>query len=250
MYDLSGIGGDDFERLAADWKQLRTRMELGTDPADSAYLHVEGKPLVAIWGIGFSDDREYSLDDAEWFLRLLKHNPEWGGVSLMVGVPYYWREGGRDAIDDPRLREVLALADVISPWSVGRYRDMEEKSAQVVAHQAADAAWCREREIDYLPVVFPGFSWRNLKGEDTSFIPRRKGSFLWQQFVATAAAGNRSAYVAMFDEIDEATAVFKCTNDSPVGASVFQTYEGMPSDHYLKLCREGGKLLRGELPTR
>ena len=51
----------------------------------------------------------------------------------------------------------------------------------------------------------------------------------------------------MFDEIDEGTAIFKCTNDPPVGASEFKTYEGLPSDHYLWLCREGGRLLRGEL---
>ena len=63
-------------------------------------------------------------------------------------------------------------------------------------------------------------------------------------------AGSRSAYIAMFDEIDEGTAIFKCTNDPPVGASVFQTYEGRPSDHYLKLCGLGGKLLRGERPVQ
>ena len=63
-------------------------------------------------------------------------------------------------------------------------------------------------------------------------------------------------YVAMFDEIDEGTAIFKCTNDPPVGASQFLTLEGMPSDHYLWLTGMGGKLLRGqieateEMPTR
>ena len=63
-------------------------------------------------------------------------------------------------------------------------------------------------------------------------------------------AGNKSAYIAMFDEIDEGTAIFKCTNDPPIGNSEFQTYEGLPTDHYLWLCREGGRLLRGEVPSR
>ena len=63
-------------------------------------------------------------------------------------------------------------------------------------------------------------------------------------------AGNDSAYIAMFDEIDEGTAIFKCTNDPPVGASAFGTYEGKPSDHYLWLCSEERRLLRGEIPNR
>ena len=38
MYDLTGIADDDFDRLAEDWKQLRKRMELGTDENDSEAL--------------------------------------------------------------------------------------------------------------------------------------------------------------------------------------------------------------------
>ena len=55
------------------------------------------------------------------------------------------------------------------------------------------------------------------------------------------------AYIAMFDEVDEGTAIFKCTNHPPVGR--FVTYEGYPSDHYLKLSGLIGKMLRGELVT-
>ena len=56
-------------------------------------------------------------------------------------------------------------------------------------------------------------------------------------------------YVAMFDEVDEGTAIFKCTNDVLAGgASKFLTYEGLPSDFYLKLTGAGGKMLRGEIP--
>ena len=54
----------------------------------------------------------------------------------------------------------------------------------------------------------------------------------------------------MFDEIDEGTAIFKCTNDPPVGASSFLTYEGKPSDHYLWLTGQGAKLIREEMPER
>lgn len=248
MYDLSGMRDEDFEKLAEDWKQLRKRMELGTDPNDSAYLHLNGKPLVAIWGVGFKHDRDYSLEKTEWLIRLLKHNPDWGGMSIMLGVPYYWRTQHRDATDDPHLHKVLELADVISPWSIGRYGNGGYKISQIVQHQAADLAWCQKRDLAYLPVLFPGFSWKNLKGEAHAGdgIPRLHGKFLRDQFEATLTAGNRTAYLAMFDEIDEGTALFKCTNDPPVGASKFQTFEGLPSDYYLKLCSEGRGLLRGE----
>ena len=57
-------------------------------------------------------------------------------------------------------------------------------------------------------------------------------------------------YVAMFDEVDEGTAIFKCTNEPPVGEGVaFLTYEGLPSDFYLRLTGQGGRLLRGEIPA-
>lgn len=249
MYDLSGWKGEDFEALAYDWKQLRTRMKLGDDPADSSYLKLHEKPLVAIWGVGFNDDREYSLRDAEKFIRLLKHNPEWGGMSVMLGVPFGWREQERDAARDEHLHEVLKLADVISPWAVGRYREVDFASGKQIHHLVEDRKWCEKNGIEYLPVLFPGFSWHNMTGEDLGSIPRRGGKFLWDQFVATRAAGIESAYVAMFDEIDEGTAIFKCTNDVPVGDGVkFLTYEGLPSDHYLRLTGKGRNLLRADLP--
>jgi hypothetical protein len=249
MYDLSGWNSEDFEGLAYDWKQLRTRMQIGTDENDTSYLQLNGNPLVAIWGVGFNDDRDYSLRDAERFIRLLKHNPDWGGMSIMLGVPYGWREQELDATEDEHLHEVLKLADVISPWSVGRYHEVDFAAGKHVQHLVDDRIWCERNGIEYLPVLFPGFSWHNMTGEELGAIPRQGGEFLWDQFVATRAAGIENAYVAMFDEIDEGTAIFKCTNDVPVGDGVnFLDYEGLPSDHYLRLTGKGRELLRGVLP--
>ena len=220
MYDLSGLRSDDFERLARDWKNLRTKMQLGTDPNDRAYLQHEGKPLVAIWGVGFNDKRDYDLKDAENFIRLLKYNPDWGGMSIMLGVPFGWREQERDATPDPDLHKVLKLADIISPWSVGRYHRVDFRSGSYVANQVADRKWCEQNKIDYLPVLYPGFSWHNMTGERLGAIPRQGGKFLWDQFVGSRAAGAKAAYIAMFDEIDEGTAIFKCTDDPPSGDGV------------------------------
>ena len=80
-------------------------------------------------------------------------------------------------------------------------------------------------------------------------IPRLKGEFLWKQYVEAKRAGANMVYQAMFDEVDEGTAIFKCTNDVPMGASNFVTYEGLPSDYYLKLVGEATRMMRGEIPV-
>src|SRR3954471_2046631 len=60
MYDLTGLGAGRIGDVIEDFRALRTRMKIGADPA---YLRHHGKPLVAIWGIGFNDKRAYTLDD-------------------------------------------------------------------------------------------------------------------------------------------------------------------------------------------
>jgi len=81
-------------------------------------------------------------------------------------------------------------------------------------------------------------------------IPRLQGEFLWFQFVAAKTAGATMIYVAMFDEVDEGTAIFKCTNELPIGPTRFLDFEGLPGDHYLWLTGQGANLLRGQLPLQ
>lgn len=53
----------------------------------------------------------------------------------------------------------------------------------------------------------------------------------------------------MFDEVDEGTAIFKCTNDYPVSdVALFIDMDGKPSDHYLWLTGEAARMLRKEIP--
>ncbi len=249
MYDLSGLQAGQMPRVMDDWRRLVDRMRLGRDAQDHAYLHHNGKPVVAVWGVGFNDGRQYTLAECAELLRFLKEDPEYGGATIMLGVPTGWRTLDRDSVPDPKLHEVIRRADIVSPWTVGRYVSPQTAVRHARQCWAPDLAWCREEGKDYLPVVFPGFSWRNLKpGSPLDQIPRLKGQFLWTQYVQAQRAGATMIYQAMFDEMDEGTAIFKCTNTPPVGESPFVTYEGLPSDHYLWLVRQGGRLLRGETP--
>lgn len=247
MYDLTGLSAGRMGEVMDDWRALRARMRITEDPA---YLRHRGKPLVAVWGVGFGDDRKYTLAECRQLIEFLRNDPEAGGCSILLGVPTGWRELNRDAAPDPGLHEVLRLADVLSPWTVGRYRTPQEAARHGEKIWRPDIDWCRERGLDFLPVTFPGFSWHNMHGGQFDAIPRLKGEFLWSQFVAAKRAGAGMLYVAMFDEVDEGTAIFKCTNDVPVGEGTkFVTHEGLPSDYYLRLTGQGAKMLRGEIPV-
>ena len=80
-------------------------------------------------------------------------------------------------------------------------------------------------------------------------IPRLKGHFYWGLMTTAIKSGAKMIYVAMFDEIEEATAIFKCSNKPPTGQSPakFLTYEDLSSDHYLWLTGQAGRILRGEV---
>lgn len=259
MYDLSGIKENEFDRICDDWRSLHQWL-WSEGKKDPAYLHHGGRPVVALWGCGFNDRPPY-LEQWAKLIDYFHDNPPGGRCTVVLGVPTYWRNLRRDAIADPKLHEVIARCDVLSPWTVGRYNSPEAAQRHWRQVAAEDLHWCRERKIEYLPVVFPGFSWHNLmksRGREAPLdqIPRRGGQFLWSQFAAASAAGVRTIYVAMFDEMDEGTAIFKCTNNPPVGESPFLTYEGLPSDHYLWLtgraARElrSGRPLPAEMPVR
>jgi hypothetical protein len=247
MYDLTLLpeGGTGF--VVADWKLLVDRMQLGKDPRDIAYLRHKGKPVVAVWGIGFNDGRKYSLAECERLIDFFKNDERYGGYTVLVGVPTGWRTLNSDSGNDFALHRIIAKADIVSPWTVGRYRSLKEVEEHARLRWKPDWQWCRAKGKEYLPVVFPGFSWHNQHSGALDEIPRLKGRFLWKQHLEAKRSGATMIYEAMFDEMDEGTAIFKCTNDPPAGDSGFLTLEGLPSDHYLWLTGMGRKLLRGEI---
>ncbi len=247
MYDLSGLQKGEIESIVmADWKRLVDRMKV---TSDASYQRQNGKPVVAVWGIGFDEGRDYTLGECERLIDFLKNDPKYGGNCIMAGVPYGWREQNRDAVTDPHLHDVIRKVDIVSPWAVTRYRDIPEFTSTLDQFPKGDLAWCSENKLDYMPVIFPGFRWENLqktRGKDGSgeVIPRMKGEFFKGQGEGLISSGANMLYVAMFDEIDEGTAIFKCSDTPPVGASDFGTFEGMPTDAYLRIAGGLAKTLK------
>lgn len=244
MYDLSGLARGDSDQLIDDFQMLVSKMNMLQDPA---YLKHRGQPVVAIWGVGFKGDHRLTSRECRKIVRAFKRGPH-GKVTLMLGTPTHWREYGGDAMQDRAFHSIYRQADILSPWTVGRYRTPDSAKRHARRIIAPDVEWCEKYKLDYLPVVYPGFSWSNLHGGDFNQIPRLKGEFIWSQATANRKAGAKMVYIAMFDEVDEATAIFKCTNDPPVSdKSRFLTYDGLPSDHYLRVAGRIGALYRGEL---
>jgi hypothetical protein len=146
----------------------------------------------------------------------------------------------------------------VAPWYVGRYDENTYPAFKGLISE--DIAWCKSNKIDYAPLAFPGFSWRNMNGPQAKTIARNRGSFFWKQVVAAKTAGAEMLYIAMFDEMNEGTAIFKCnTNDKlPLnGSGQFTGIDhDLGSDYYLWLAGQaarwfhGNNGYNGELPSR
>ena len=241
MYDLSGMEAGEEDILIRDWKELCEKYKL-VSRNNNHYVYHHGKPLVAVWGIGFNDRRKYGYEQVKKIIDFLKSE----GCSILVGVPTHWRTLTIDAVSDTRLLELVKQADIVHQWLVGRFDNNTYEPYRKSIEE--DIKWCKANGKDYMPVLFPGFSWHNMKKDaPQNMIPRLGGRFFWKQVKGAVDAGAESLYLAMFDEIDEGTAFFKCTNTPPVGESSFITYEGEAPDHYLWLAGEAAKYLRGEL---
>ena len=243
MYDLSGLPRGAMDGVQRDWRHLVDDLRVRASPA---YQHHGGRPLVVVWGIGFNDGRAYTLDECAALIRFLKEDPVYGGNTVMLGIPSYWRTQIRDAVRDPNLHAVLQLADILSPWTPGRYKTLAEIREHAETLWQPDRAWCSERGLGYMPVVFPGFSWRNLKGVADG-IDRLDGRFLWEQYRLLVNNGHTMIYQAMFDEMDEGTQIFK-TATHPPGGNNLLSYAPLPSDYYLRLVRSAAKFFHTTQP--
>jgi hypothetical protein len=249
MYDLSSAPDDGIvERIIEHWESM---VDSGVVHSDR-YLQHRGRPLVAIWGLGFAG-RSLEASVGEELLTYFRTGPTDHRATIMGGVPTHWRSRTMDAAVDPAWTDVILNLDVISPWTVGRFAD--DSGVENYRHTLdGDLLAAAEAGADLLPVIWPGFSWANLnKGEPLNQIPRRGGRFLWKQVYESIDAGATMLYGSMFDEVDEATAFFKIVpyrDLSPADAhflALDADGEHLPSDFYLQLAGAARDILVGDL---
>ena len=241
MYDLSGMRSEDVDFLLEDIDGIDKKHNLHNRDKNNSYLYHNGKPLVAVWGVGFNDGRAYGLPDAAKIIKGLKNK----GFSIMLGVPTYWRELREDTDNDSKVHDLILQCDIVMPWFVGRYNESGFKDFSRNITQDLD--WCNRNRVDYAPLCFPGFSWANMKGEGSLYIPRNHGSFFKAQLDNALECGAKMIYIAMFDEIDEGTAIFKCASKVPKagkGTTFEPIDEDSETDLYLRLAGDASKKLK------
>ena len=157
MYDLTGLPNSKLDTVAKDWKKLESE-GITSSPA---YLHHRGHPLLAVWGLGFAG-RSLSPSDALKLLTSLDQaSAKYGGITIMGGVPSYWRTGRLDASSNPKWQKVWPKLGVLSPWSVGRFYNDASADGYSASVWVPDLKATRAMGVDYLPVVFPGYSFAN-----------------------------------------------------------------------------------------
>ncbi len=239
MYDFSDTySWEDSTLVTRVKRDFVNNIEARGLTASTAYAHADGKPVVCLWGLGPNYPNESPRYPGakpagtlvEWFQRR--------GYYVIIGTHY-----NQFSAAPQDYAEVFELADMISPWYVGRYR---ADGVDTVMRDllTADTAYCKANDIAFMPVIYPGFSWANLfEGEAPNWLPRDAGRFYWEEAKKLAAFGCDAAYLAMFDEYNESTAIMKAASDAaeiPAGPDYYLTLSAdgywLSQDYYLRLA--------------
>ena len=254
-YDVSGANEKTvYQDIERDWRHLVQDLKI---TSSSSYLRHRGRPVLQIWGFGFTD-RPGAPELVQQLLTKLKSgSKEISPVTLIGGVPACWRLLIRDSKSDLRWAATYRSYDVISPWIVNRIHD--DLTADLFANFMVfpDMAETKKLGIDYMPVIFPGFSWYNLMHCENrpdkaklNQVPRRAGQFYWKQIRVMLGAHANMLYGAMFDEVNEGTALFKVEtrpDHLPAGAHLlYPKLDGaeVAPDQFLHLTGLANQYLR------
>ena len=239
MYDMSG-DANALEDIKKDWAHLVHDLHVTSSPS---YLRHKGKPVLAVWGLGF--ERNIDAGQAAALIAFLKENPNTElRVTLLGGVPTHWRTLNGDSLPDPGWAQIYRSLDVISPWSVGRFADLRGADSFLREDILPDLAETKKAGAEYMPVLFPGYTAHNLSDgkKPLNEIRRQGGAFFWHQVYNAIGSGAKMFYGAMFDEVDEGTAFYKVVPDSGLlpTEKTFVSLDAdgyvLPSDWYLKLA--------------
>ncbi|KZT18216.1 hypothetical protein NEOLEDRAFT_1246545 [Neolentinus lepideus HHB14362 ss-1] len=259
MYDVSGVPLDRIEPvIKQDWVHLIRDKGILDSPN---YLREKGKPVIALWGFGFSD-RNHSPAMVRSVLSYLRSVTP-GGAYIFGGVPAHWRTSVSDADPNPEFLNLwLEEFDALSPWTIGRYGNEDDADRFAEEKIKSDVELLKKRadeghkKVDYIPVILPGGSGYNLSEGKWGFndIKRNGGRFLWRQLWNVRRHGVRTIYGAMWDEYDEGTAYMPVVSHKkqlPVHdkfrfMALDEDGHDLPSDWYMRICGLAADGLRGE----
>jgi hypothetical protein len=231
MYDISGWTNFQTE-IKTDWTN-----DMQAHTSSSAYAMQNGKPVVCIWGVGFTN-RPGNVSSWSDVINWFKSQ----GCYVIVGVPGTFTT---DTANQPAYN----LANMLMPWRVGAGAGTNFQS-----EDTADLNYCNAHSIDYQTDIYPGTAFSNsFASRPRNEIPRTHGDFMWSQFAAAKNAAVTSVYISMFDEMNEATGILNVAEDAssiPSG-KYFLTLDAdgthVSSDFYLRLTNDGGKMIKGQI---
>lgn len=244
-YDISSTGLDDTwdDIIKFDWVyNIEGAYALTSSPA---YATVNNKPVVQLWGTGFTGNHPGTEQETIDLIHFLQAR----GCYVIGGVPTYWLTETNDSKSN--FLDAYKEFDMISPWSVGRFGDVAGATNFKNNLLIPDKAFTDQNNIAYMPVLFPGFSWSQWNNGLPNSIPRKAGEFSWNQALNIKSIGVSNMYFAMFDEYDEGTAIMKAATDYSMIPTdqyfVTTSADGIwtSSDFYLRLAAAETELLKG-----
>lgn len=263
-YDLSGVPAEQIVPvITRHWMSL---VDSGMT-ASPAYVHQDGLPVVMVFGF-FYNSKKHPVDFPpgpdpvgarliDWFHAPGKYRAFFvaSGASNPAGTT------------DPAWTAMMKKPDGIQGWEAGGHTPW--------TNYADQAKWCAQNRQLWLPEIFPGFHWYNLMTNRQNpasshvFVDREHGAFLWRQFHEASVLGATAAFVGMFDEFDEGTAIQPATSappsaggafdppagspppwwrDNPNGAQFDDFGEKTPTDWYLRLTGDAAAYIRAGKP--
>ncbi|MEO0452836.1 MAG: hypothetical protein AAFY98_01705 [Verrucomicrobiota bacterium] len=239
------------KRFIDDWKHLVDNVKITESPM---YARQEGKPVIIMWGLGFAN-RPITPEEAGEIVDFFTKGPEPYQVYLGGGLQ-------RGIVGAKKWHPVYEKLDLVKTWrTVQQIRGNEKSRQNTIKNVQAEKAWCDERGIEYMPVIFAGGSWHG-----RNHYPRLGGRYYWDQFSVVMndvfkPDEPKFIYVAMFDEIDEGTAIYKTatradqlpnpekmTHNNIDEEKLPEELHDLPSDWYLQLTDEMGKIMTGKKP--
>ncbi|MBR1410301.1 MAG: xylosidase [Prevotella sp.] len=259
MYDMSGITTDaNMSIMVNDAQKLMDKYNLKDRTKQKYYLYENGKPMLALWGVGLNDNGHPKPSFLKSYVETLQAQ----GWSIMLGCPAYWRQGGNDCVSGAEHTELIKLikqCDAFIPWYVGRYgydnfagTDWQNRIKQDIT--TANSYSTADHRVIYAEHIFPGGSDRNMHpnngypdGDKTNTGYRYGGKFYWSQIYHDIKNGAEAIYIGMFDEMDEGTAIFKQLNVSKVPSNVPYKKANVPAmygyetddDYYVNYATSG-----------